>query len=137
MAAQAKAADIAQALFGHIRGMGSTQPIAYPNVSFAPPDDGKFLSVAFMPNRVRGDMIRFEDANEATGLLQIAVYWPLNAGMIAPQRVADSIITHFARGTVINADGFAVRVIEDPWSSTPLTDESRAMIPVTIPWRAY
>lgn len=137
MAAQAKAADIAEALFGRVKDMGAPQPVAYPNIKFSPPADSKYLAVSFMPNRTRGDMIRFEDPNESAGLLQIAVYWPLNAGMIAPQRVADSIIAHFARGTVIKADGFAVRVIEDPWSSTPLTDDVRAMIPVTIPWRAY
>lgn len=135
--ASVKAAEIAEALFRHLAIMPDLLPVAYPNVSFSPPADGRFLAASFMPNRLRGEMVRFEDRNEATGLLQVAVYWPLNAGIVAPQRVADAVITHFARGAEIAGNGFSVRVIEDPWSSTPLTDDSRAMIPVTIPWRVF
>lgn len=128
-------ADIAAALFTHLDTLGL--PTAYPNRSFTPPSDGQYLAASFMPNRPGSEMIRFEDPNEQRGLLQVSIYWPLNAGIIAPQRRADTVIAHFARGTVIAANGFAVRVIEDPWSSTPLTDDHRAMMPVTIPWRVF
>lgn len=106
-----------------------------PDVVFTPPADGKYLSVTEFPNRPRWEGLSSGVLDQ--GLLQITVVWPKNAGLYAPKVVAGQVIAHFAKGTVmVSTGGVKVRIVNEPWTASPLTEGSELRLPVTIPWQA-
>jgi hypothetical protein len=128
-------AKIAAALQWHLGQMASLLPTAWPGANFTPPADGKYLQALFLPNRPPTPTIPFDEVQARQGLFQVSVFWPVGEFLAAPLAMADRVRAHFARGTVITRDGIAVRIIEEPWASSPITEAHRLQIPVTVPWR--
>ncbi|WGM31498.1 phage tail terminator-like protein [Brevundimonas sp. NIBR11] len=109
-------------------------PIAYPDVAFSPPADGKYLRVELFKNAPFWEGLASGRIDQ--GLLQIMVVWPRNRGIIKPAEVAALVEEHFKKGTRMTGSGVTVKVNREPYSSSPITSPDKSETPVTIPWIA-
>jgi hypothetical protein len=106
-------------------------PVAMPDVSFTPPQDGKYLSVTFRPNAPRWEGVNQGRIDQ--GLLQIDVVWPKDAGVLAPMRIADAVMARFPKGLRL-APG--IKITAAPYVMQPLLEGNRTICPITISWVA-
>lgn len=136
MSATGKAARIYDALVAKVATLGGGLPVSYPEATptFAPPANGKYLAVSYFPNRPAWEGVSAGRIDQ--GLLQISVVWPKNAGLVAPLDIAETIIAHFALGTVMVSGTVKVKVSRQPWAAAPLSEADKVMVPVSIPWSA-
>lgn len=135
--ATGEAAQIVDALLAHCVSLevGSPAlPIAYPEVSFTPPTDGKYLQVDFFANRPAWEGL--SSGKMAQGLLQVTVIWPRGQGVVAANESAQQVIDHFAKSTVLRSGSAKVTISGEPWAATPITEDTQLRVPVTIPWVA-
>ncbi|WP_292041068.1 MULTISPECIES: phage tail terminator-like protein [unclassified Brevundimonas] len=107
-------------------------PVAYPGLSFTPPAGGKYLTAEVFYNAPRWEGATSGRMDQ--GLLQITVVWPKGVATIQPITVADAVRSHFAKGTELFSNGRKVTVSQEPRIATPLIEDSRTLVPVTIPW---
>ncbi len=131
-------AIIFDALQAHLRTMPNVLPIAGPNVTF--PAAGqtkpeKFLKLDFLPNRTR-QITLGDDPQQKIGLLQVSVMWPVGKGIIDAVEVAGAIINRF-KNQVLFASGVKITISSEPWAASPIQDEDRLNIPVTVPYIAF
>lgn len=106
-------------------------PIAYPEIAFTPPADGKWLEVAIFYNQPKWQGLTSGRMDQ--GLLQVTVVWPKNLGVPAPLRHAQDVIDHFPKGLTLTGN---VRVQGQPYASSPFVDAADVRVPITIPWAA-
>lgn len=130
------AALIADALFAHAAELETnlSMPIAWPEVEFEPPADGKYLSVQFFTNRLAWEGV--SDGRQDQGLLQVDVVWPKNGGLIAPNQLAAQVEAHFPKGLRLSSGSARVKISREPWTASPLVEDDLVRIPVTISWTA-
>lgn len=112
--------------------LSPTLPVAYPGLVFTPPADGKYLRAEIFYNAPRWQGTTSGRMDQ--GLLQITVVWPKGLATIQAIKVADAVKAHFAKGTELFSNGRKVTVSEEPWTATPIIEDSRTLVPVTIPW---
>lgn len=135
--ATGEAAQIIDALLGHCVSLsvGSPAlPIAYPEISFTAPADGKYLQVDFFANRPAWEGLT--SGKLAQGLLQITVIWPRGAGIVGPNQAAQEVMAHFAKGLNLFDGDTKVTINQEPWATSPITDGTMVRVPITIPWVA-
>lgn len=109
-------------------------PIAMPERAFTPPTDGKYLDVKDFTNVPAWSGLNGGKIDQ--GILQIDVVWTRGEGLIAAKAAASAICDHFPAGHVMRQGSAAVKVSQDPWASSPISDTSELRIPVSIPWTA-
>lgn len=140
MSATGKIAQVLDALLAQVDTLNVTSPdlpVAKPELSFDPKEqatDGKHLEVAFFPNRPAWEGVSAGVMDQ--GLLQIAVIWPKNQGLIAPVEIAEGIKAHFPKGLVLTSGTTQVKISRAPWVAQPLIERDRVSVPVTISWTA-
>ncbi len=131
-------AIIFDALQARLRAMPNVLPIAGPNVTF--PAAGqtkpeKFLKLDFLPNRTR-QITLGDDPQQKIGMLQVSVMWPVGKGILDAVEVAGAIINRF-KNQVLFASGVKITISSEPWAASPIQDEDRLNIPVTVPYIAF
>lgn len=129
--------DIADALLarcGSLNVGSPALPKAYPEASFTPPADGKYLRIDFYPNRPAWEGL--SDGKLSQGLLQITVVWPKGQGIVRPMDAAQAVMGHFAKGTILSSGSARVKINGEPWAASPLSEAGQVSVPVTIPWVA-
>jgi hypothetical protein len=137
MTASGKAAQALDALFSRAATIDTGSPalpIAYPEVEFDPPADGKYLAVSAFPNRPAAEGLTTGRVDQ--GLLQVTVVWPKDQGLIAPAGIAQAVIDHFPNGLALQSGSTRVKISGQPWAAAPITDTDRVSIPISIPWTA-
>lgn len=140
MTATGKPAQIFEALMAKVATLSTgspTLPVAYPDVAFDPAvsaTDGKYLEVAYFPNAPRWEGLAAGELSQ--GLLQITVVWPRGKGHILALQIAETIKTHFAKGTVMVSGTAKVKVTKEPVVASPIIEDHDTRIPITIPWTA-
>lgn len=134
-------ANILEALLQHLELMVFTPSleIALPGIDFpavgqAKPDN--FLRVDPLINDVINVSIG-AGRQQHPGILQVSVMWTKGAGFIKPLAVADAIVAHFAKNTVLYSSGVRVVIYDKPSVSTPLQDTDRVMVPVSIRYHSF
>lgn len=130
-------ASILDAFMTRINGLSLGLPIAWPNVDFDPPADGKYIAVSFIPNGANRVAISTDTPHRRIGLVQLSVYWPKGAGAVAPMEKADEVAAAFPADLRLTADGARVRVTKDADLSGPLVEDHALQIPVTVNWEAF
>lgn len=110
-------------------------PVAWPNVAFVPPASNKWIRFHEIPAQTLPLSVDDRGANQHQGLAQISVFWPLNTGLVQPNEIASSIISHFKRGTRISRESIVVEITQA--SRSAALYEDRVMIPVTINYRSF
>ena len=136
MSATGKAAQVLDALLARVAALtlSPVLPVAYPEVAFIPPADGKYLVASFFPNRPMAEGLTSGRVDQ--GLLQVTVVWPKDQGLLAPSSIAQAVIDHFPNGLALTSGATRVKISGQAWAAAPLTDTDRVSIPVTIPWAA-
>lgn len=143
-------ATILAALLDHLAVLtfSPALEIAMPGISFTPPvfdadgPDGKkgqpkpYLRVAFLPNQTRTITLA-DAAQQHRGLLQVSVYWKSGAGLVKPLEAAGKIIDHFAKDTALHSSGVKIRIDRKPWAASPIQEDDRVQIPISIPFHAF
>lgn len=109
-------------------------PIAYPEVAFTPPADGRYLEVRVFANRHAWQSIAGGAMGQ--GLLQITVVWPKGQGVVAAGQAADTVAAHFPNGQPMFSGGYKVTAVGEPQAMSPNSDGPQLRIPVTIGWSA-
>lgn len=120
-----------------LTGAAGALPIAWPNKSFTPPNNGRFLRVDFIPNRADRLEIASDGAHQLRGLLQVSVMWPLGVGTDAPLDIAGAIVAAYPADLTLWDGALSVRVYERPAVAGVIVEDQRVMIPVTILWEEF
>lgn len=136
MTASGKAAQVLDALLARVAALtlSPVLPVDYPEVTFDPPADGKYLTVSFFPNRPMAEGLTSGRVDQ--GLLQVTVVWPKNQGLVAPSNIAQAVIDHFPNGLALQSGSTRVKISGQAWAAAPITDTDRVSLPVTISWAA-
>ncbi len=108
-------------------------PVAYPEVSFSPPEDGRYLLVSDFVNAPK--WVDTEGQKIAQGIFQVAVVWPKNEGLMVLKRVATKVLDHFAATPTLQESGTSVH-LGYAWDTSPISDTDQVRVPVSIPWWA-
>lgn len=140
MTVSGKAAQIPDALLARVLtlSIGSPPlPISLPDMGFDPAadaPDGKYLEVAYFPNRPAWQGISSGVVDQ--GFLQINVVWKPGAGIIAPMEAVAQVKAHFAKGTELISGSTKVKLTVEPWESGPIIAPDKTLTQITIPWKA-
>lgn len=92
--------------------------------------DSTFLEVLVLTNVPRWQALGSGDVKQ--GLLQITFVGPKNRGIEDQAGIVDAIIAHFPNGQSMGP----AKVTGHPWAASPLSEDHRLRIPVSIPWTA-
>lgn len=108
--------------------------VKYPGVEFDPPATGRWLEVAFFPNRGEDyALAETDEPRDYRGFLQVTVAERRGGGIPGGLALAGQIETEFARGTSISP----ARVSEAPYLSAVIELTDRNLYPLTIRYHAY
>ena len=127
---------ISAALSSHLKTMPSLPGVAWENAPFNPVSGALYIAENYLPADTVEVGLSDDSSNQFIGLYQISVNAISGMYKLEAQTIADSVISHFARGTSLTYEGQKVR-IESSSISTGLQDGDRYMIPVSINWRSF
>lgn len=130
-------AVVLNALMGYVASLGLGLPVAWPNVDYTPPADGKYIAATFLPNGAGRVAITSGTAHRRIGLLQLTVYWPRGEGMFKPMEQAAAVADSFATDQKIVSGGTTIRITKAPDIAGPIIEEHAAQVPVTVSWEAF
>jgi len=131
--------SILQALFARVSSLvlSPALPVAWPNVTFVPPANQKFLRVQFVPNINNRVLIDSDGPHQRLGLLQISVQWPKGLGEAQPRELAGKVAEHFPTDLRLTADGLQVRVTKAADVADLIVEDARIQIPVMVAWECW
>lgn len=110
-------------------------PIAWPNTTFSPPGDRKWLRLNEIPASTTPFALS-GGTNEHIGLMQVDVFRPLNEGHVPAKEVAGAVAAHFPPALRLFSEGVKVVVTRSELGPV-LKQDTEIMLPVTIRWRAF
>jgi len=115
-------------------------PVAYPDVAFTKPVDGgqkplPYLEAALLP--IPTSAATLNGWNSYTGILQVTVVYPQNAGAIKSQQIAAAIVAHFKRGTEMTDGAMRVRIVQPPSIGPTYPDAPYTRTPISVHYQAF
>jgi hypothetical protein len=129
-------AQIYEALVAHLQDFvnqfSPPYKVGYPGVNFTPPNSGQWLEVRFFPNETQNYGIADEGPHDHRGFFQVMVCERPGGGITVGTMVADAVIAHFDKGTVVEP----ARINRRPWLSNIVHAPERTLYPVSIPYEA-
>ncbi len=128
--------DISNALSKRLQSLPDAPPIAFENAPFTTSEGETFLAENFLPGETTGVGVSGSDSLDYVGVYQVDVRTPLDEYKVEANALADSVISHFKRGTVMTFDGQSV-VVESATRGNGRADSGWWFVPVTINWRAF
>lgn len=127
---------ISNALSTHLQALPSAPPIAAENSGFTPKENQSYLAEHYMPAGTTGVGIAITDSLDYTGIYQIDVRTPLDEFKAEGNALADSVASHFKRGTVMTYETQDV-VVQAVSRAQGRPDGAWWFIPVSVTWRAF
>ena len=121
-------AQIATAFFTTVNTAALGYPIAYPSITFDPPDTGNWLELSFMPNTGINPGISSPTVIKQ-GLLQVNVGGKPNGGLIPLETIADTVAALFPMNSVLSDN---VRISRTPYTTDIIPLDDRQLLPITI-----
>lgn len=113
-------------------GLSPSVPVEYVGapVSFTPPDEGEWFEVRTFWNG--NENYAWDDDIPAIkqGFFKVGAV-SRSGGLPEAQALADLVVAEFAKGTTFGG----ARVEKEPEQSSPLQEDDRLTVPVTIRWR--
>lgn len=137
-----KTASIEDALLARLGTLVTTPPcqFAWPSIDYTPAQGQPYLLPSVMPNRTDEGGLGAGAPERHLGLFQVTVYAPSGSGVAPASELADQVIAHFPRGSVIVGSGVRVRVGSFngssgvPYRSQGYSENGWTVVPVTIPY---
>lgn len=114
-------------------------PFAFDNLSLPTDVAAKptnYLSASFLPNETSNSELG-DGQEQLRGLFQVSVFWESGAGLRSALNVVSQLIEHFAKGTTLWRDGLKVVIDRKPWAASPIQEDDRVQVPVTIQYHAF
>lgn len=114
--------------------------IAWENKSLDPPAiDGtkSWARVSFFPAETRQGSLGDEGLNEMSGIMLVNLFYPKGKGSGILNALADSLVSHFKRGTITAAVSGYTAKIKNAWRDSPLPDDRWFNIPVRVRYYQY
>jgi hypothetical protein len=111
-----------------IAAAGFTVPIAYPGVTFTPPDKGSWLEVEIFENEPV-ELTANDAPISARGIIQITACTRNGKGMIELETLANQVLAAFPKGTRFAG---AIKAVKAPARRTSITDADKLYLPVDI-----
>lgn len=108
-------------------------PVAFPGVGMAPPSEGTWLELVWLPNEPQNYAIEDDGPSLLQGLAQVNVCYRPQSGIVDGLALAGQVIAAFGKGTTFGG----VRVYRKPWVASVIPQPNRIMHPITIPWRGF
>lgn len=112
-------------------------PIAMPGVTF--PESGalptNYLIADLLFNQTR-QITLGDDPQQKRGIFQVTVIWQKGVGLIKPLDAAGAVINHF-KNLVLWAGQTRITIDREPWAASPIQEDNRVSIPVSINWHAF
>jgi len=128
-------ASIRTALESQLNSITPAISLAWQNVPFTPVTGTPYAACFLMPatpdNPTLGDGFYREQ-----GLLQVSLFYPLQAGPQTAETRASLIRATFKRGTAMTSGSVKVLIDRTPEIGQGRVDDDRWMIPVKIRWSA-
>lgn len=113
---------------------GYTQ-VAWENREFTPPAvDGStpWFRPTFFPAETRQASVGDAGLNEMGGIMLINIFYPKGKNAGTPNQIADSLLSHFKRGTLTDAvSGYQAKIF-NAWRDSALPEEAWYNIPVRV-----
>lgn len=107
-------------------------PVAYVDVKFTKPNDGKWLEIVHIPNNRVGDF--WGQEKNYRGLLRLVLHWPNTGdGPYAPLNLLQSIGSYFATGKMLGE----VQITEQSDYVGAVREGDEVMYPVSVRYCAY
>lgn len=118
-----------------VNTMAPRPDVAFENAPYTPRQGTPYMQLTLLPgkteNPTMGDQFKRE-----TGLLQLSLYYPVNAGPALAYTQAEVARSHFPRGLTLSDTGVRVLIDEHPYVGSAMQDEGWFMVPVSIPYIA-
>lgn len=132
-------AMIEEAMFQRLQGLAFTpsMPVAWPNVSFDPPQDHRYLRAQFVPNMADRALIGSDGPHRHMGLMQVSVYWTKGEGETAPRDIAGTVAAHFGCDLKLRNGPLTVRITKHPDVRDLIIEDAAIQIPVIIAWECW
>jgi hypothetical protein len=109
-----------------------TLPIKYLEVTFAEPNDGKWLEIVWIPNNRLGDY--WGDEKNHQGLFRLILHWPNQGGGIyTPLGIIGSIADYFHKGRALSG----VQIYEKPDFTGMVENGDETLFPVSLRYQSY
>lgn len=110
-----------------------TMPIAFIDLDFDPPEDGKYLELVHIPNNPGDRTWGAEEVNR--GIFRMILHWPSNgSGASAPRALMDSIASSFVKSEKI---GGLLQVLNKPKAGSPAKLGNENLYPFTVEYIVF
>lgn len=132
-------ASIQAALFARVASLvlSPMHPVAWPNVSFTPPPNKRYLRVTHLPNTTARLFINSSGKHRHEGILQVTVCAALNSGEAVGREIAGQVASHFAVDARLLANGVSVRITKRPAVASALITDTEIQIPANISYECF
>lgn len=128
---------ITSALIAHFKTLPFSPEIDLvdsPEDSYQPTIGREYLLAQIMINETETFPVS-NGTYRYTGIFQVTVVYPRNAGILLAIDLADEVVDHFEKGTIIDGDGVRVKINRQPSQATPIGDDVWLRLPVSIPYQ--
>lgn len=113
---------------------GPILPVAFPDRSFVPPADDRYLRCNLFENAPAWEGLSSGRMDQ--GLLQVDVVWPRGRGPIEIRQAVLDVMAHFPKGLTLFGASTRVRFHREPWFAAPIPEADVTVVPITVPWMA-
>lgn len=120
------------ALQNHLEALGAFST-AYEGVAFTPVNNVAYQRINLL--RAQPDNTALGSAyHRELGIFQVTLFYPMGSGTNAIEARAESIKTHFKRGTGLTNNGRVVSITNTPNVKEVSRDEDRLSLVIDIPY---
>lgn len=129
-------ASIRAAFETRLSTLSGTHETAYMNQSYTPTKGTTWVRGSLLPAQTQAASIGLDGNDLYQGIFQVDVFVPQGKGSGEGVRLADDVIEHFPKSTVLTSGVFRIR-IENSWITTPREEPDWFMIPVSVSWFSH
>lgn len=127
---------ISAALSTHLSTLSGLPPVAWENAPFKPVSGVLYLRESYLPGDTVAVGMENSSSDDATGIYQVSVFAEMDQYKLIAQTMAESIASHFARGTNLSYETQKVMITTVDTNAGSISDGWYS-IPVSITWRSF
>lgn len=114
--------------------------VAWENKPIDPPAPDAleaWARVTFFPKETRQATVGDDGMNDMGGIMLVNVFWPKGKLAGTPNELADSLVSHFKRGTTTpTVSGYQTKIF-NAWRDAALSDDVWFNVPVRVRYYQY
>lgn len=110
--------------------------VVLPLQKYDPIEGQPYIEVTFLPNTMQEPFVGNDSSKWYQGFLQLSVMWP-NKGLgdLPARDLASEVAFLWKKGTILDGDGFRVKVYRAPSIAQTMKDGAWLRVPVSIPYQ--